>query len=293
MAMLYSDRSAKTVQRRMIVDACRRLTAIAPTIEYQYVGFGGLEYNDFIDMHLALGLETMTSIERDTMLTHRVEFNRPYAGIEVKMGEARDMLSTLHWDRRAITWLDYTDPLDRNILRDVDYVIRAAPPGSVTIVTTQADLRGKSAPERLATIRERLDDLCPPDLAPKDTNGWGIAAAEREALQTLANSVCREAHDGPFRQLFNFNYADNARMLTWGGITASPALEEAITRCRFDDLPFIREGAQPLLVRVPDLTTREWLHLERETAGGHALPNVPPGIQAQAVEDFERVYRWR
>ena len=55
MARQYEFRPAKAAQRRMIVDACRRLTAISALDQYQYVGFGGLEFIDFIEFHRGLG----------------------------------------------------------------------------------------------------------------------------------------------------------------------------------------------------------------------------------------------
>ena len=56
MARQYEFRPAKAAQRQMIVDACRRLTAITSLDEYQYVGFGGLEFIDFVEFHRGLGI---------------------------------------------------------------------------------------------------------------------------------------------------------------------------------------------------------------------------------------------
>jgi len=276
----------------MVVDACRRLTGLADLQEFQYVGFGGLEFNDFVDVHNALGIQKMTSIERDTMLMHRVEFNKPYEGIALHMGEARDVLPLVDWSHLAITWLDYTEPLTRNIVRDVEYVVRASLPGSVVIATVQCH-GDSNIQARLKQLPVALEDLVPSGLTERDVQGWGVADIQREVLQSQANSVAREAHNGGFRQLFNFQYADDARMLTWGGVVVAPNVERSVDACRFEDLRFVRTGERPLLLKIPDFTDREWQHFERAVGGATDMPPLIAGIKRQEVREFAEIYRWR
>lgn len=292
MPMLYAARPAKTIQRRMIIDACRRLTGVANLPEYQYVGFGGLEFNDFVDAHNALGIQTMTSIERNTSVPERYLFNKPYEGIVLRMGQARDMLPEIDWSKLAITWLDYMNPLSRNIVRDVEYVVRSSVPGSMVIVSVSCNL-GEKIDDRLGILTELLDDVTPAGLTVDDMRGWGVAKIERDVLQTQANSVAREAYQGSFRQLFNFNYSDTSRMLTWGGVVVAPNVARAIENCRFEDLPYIRPEAKPLLIKVPEFTEREWRHFERAVGGAAAMPPVLEGIKQEELVEFADVYRWR
>ncbi len=261
MARQYEFRPAKAAQRRMIVDACRRLTAIAALDQYQYVGFGGLEFIDFVEFHRSLGVPHMTSIERDTNMQHRLEFNKPYNGIRLLMGEARNELPQVDWTNLSITWLDYTDVLTTDILRDVDFVVRSSQPGSVVLVTVNGATTGVKLPNRLNNLRTNLGNLVADDLTDKDMAAWGPTRVERGILQAAAHSASREAHGLPLRQLFNFHYADNARMLTWGGIVTSTSIDRAIDLCRFDDLHFIRTGEEPFEISVPVLTDREITYL--------------------------------
>lgn len=293
MARQYEFRPAKAAQRRMVVDACRRLTAIASLDTYQYVGFGGLEFIDFVEFHRGLGISCMTSIERDTQITHRLEFNKPYRGIRMLMGEARDRLPEVDWSRRSITWLDYTEVLSTDILRDVDFVVRSSLPGSVLIVTVNG---GADAPlpERLGQLRDRLGDLVGDDLPPTAAFEWGPAAIQREVLQSAAHTAGRDAHGAPFRQLFNFHYADGAKMLTWGGAVSSPDVNSALDACRFGDLSFVCTGKDAFEIKVPFLTDREMTYLETEVAisTGGPIPRLK-GVSAAEVKEFARVYRWR
>lgn len=277
----------------MIVDACRRLTAVAPLVEYQYVGFGGLEFIDFVEFHRGLGIPQMTSIERDTNMQHRLDFNKPYKSIRVLMGEARDQLPQVDWTKLSIVWLDYTDLLTTDILRDVDYVVRSTQPGSIVIVTVNGAATNVPIPERLSNLRANLGDLVDDGLSDKDMTGWGPTQVERSILQATAHAAGRQAHGMPFRQLFNFHYADDAKMLTWGGITTSTSLDRTIDTCRFEDLHFIRTDDEAFEINVPVLTEKEIAYLETELVGTAAsLPQIK-GIPSTDVKAFAQVYRWR
>lgn len=294
MARQYEFRPAKAAQRKMVVDACRRLTFIAALDQYQYVGFGGLEFIDFVEFHRGLGVPEMTSIERDTNILHRLEFNRPYKSIRLLIGEARDQLPQVNWAKPSIAWLDYTDVLTNDILRDLDYVVRSSTPGSVVLVTVNGATTGVPLPKRLGNLRENLGHLIDGNLEDSDMSGWGPARVQRSILQATAHAAGREAHGLPFRQLFNFHYADDAKMLTWGGIVTSSSLDRTIDTCRFGDLHFIRTSDEAFEIKVPLLTAREITYLEAELVGA-AAGNMPTikGVAASDIKDFAQIYRWR
>lgn len=292
MTKQYEFRPAKATQRRMILDACRRLTAFDALNAFQYVGFGGLEFVDFIEFHKGLGVSSMTSIERDTNSQRRFEFNKPYKSVRLLIGEARDMLPEVDWSKLSITWLDYTEVLSRDILRDVDYVVRKSIPGSIVIATVNG---GAITPlkDRLKNLKARLGDLVSDGLDDSAMDGWGPAREQRRILQEQANSVARQSHSGEFLQLFNFEYSDDAKMLTWGGIVSTQSVSRTIESCRFDDLSFIQKGETPFEIRVPFLTEREIAYLEIEIGGAiDHLPKVD-GIEARDIKDFAKLYRWR
>jgi len=209
------------------------------------------------------------------------------------MGEARDQLPDIDWTRLSITWLDYTDVLTTDILRDVDYVVRKSTPGSIVVVTVNGAATKIRLPDRLGNLKANLGELVSDSLDDAAMTGWGPTREQRRILQDKAHSVARQAHAGAFRQLFNFEYADDAKMLTWGGIVSNTPLEQTIESCRFEDLPFIRDGESSFEIRVPFLTEREMVHLETEIGGANSgLPQIK-GIRAQDIEAFANVYRWR
>lgn len=288
----YLYRPAKAAQRRMIIDACRRLTVFHPLEAYQYVGFGGVEFIDFEHFHLSLGVEKMTSIEWEDSDQDRFKFNKPYESIRLLFGDARDRLAEVDWTLLSIVWLDYTDQLSTDILRDVDYVVRSLVPGSVLIVTVNAGISTRTR-DRLPNLQGKLGNYVSPGLAQKDLKGWGAAHEQRRILAEQASSYARSAHGEPIKQLFDFHYADDSKMMTWGGVVLGPALKRTVDHCRFEDLPFIRfEGMSPLLIKMPFLTDREMRQVEHGLPGLGTLPMIK-GLAKADIADFRDVYRWR
>jgi hypothetical protein len=277
----------------MIVDACRRLTALDRLDNYQYVGFGGLEFLDFVEVHLGLGVHAMTSIERSLAEEPRFLFNKPYDSINLLMGDARARLADVDWSsRRAIIWLDYCDQLTTNVLRDVDYVARSARPGSVLIVSVNAGVSTKVS-DRLPNLKKNLGALVNPSLSDRDMKSWGAAREQKRILSQHASSSCREAHGEPIQQLFDFHYADASPMQTWGGLIADRATTTDAARCRFEDLDFVRrDNEEPLEIKVPFLTDREMSYVLQGVVGDAVEP-VISGVSKQDIEHFRAVYRYR
>src|SRR4051794_25570909 len=107
----YELRPTKAIVRSILVDTLGRLAPIAPLADYQYVGFGAVEFFDFDLVHRRLGVHKLISIESEANLIPRCRFNRPFKGIEVLSGMSLTILPTLDWSGLSIVWLDYTSCL--------------------------------------------------------------------------------------------------------------------------------------------------------------------------------------
>jgi len=88
---------------------------------------------------------------------------------------------------------------------------------------------------------------------------------DNEIRSTLArrNGPEPPARRLEYHQLFYFNYADGARMLTVGGYFVNRRDLERVPPERFEDLEFVRDGAEPCLLEVPVLTWREARYLDK------------------------------
>src|SRR5215217_2469184 len=134
----YSLRSAKSAERKMLCEAMRKLSVFDTIENYNYIGLGSTYFSDFSLIHKMLGIEKMTSIEKDDANSGRFDFNRPYSCIQMEYGASEDVLPSLNWEGRSILWLDYDDRLISPMLTDVNTFISKATSGSLFILTCNA-----------------------------------------------------------------------------------------------------------------------------------------------------------
>lgn len=294
----YNLRPAKHIERVMLSQALRRLGPFGAVESYRYVGFGALYYRDFRLFHRDLGITDMLSIEKDTINQGRYEFNAPFSCVKTLFGRSTDLLPTLAWDVRTILWLDYTGKLEREKLADVSFFATNCVPGSALIVTVnvQAD-RLTDGPLRQLTDRVGRESV-PADLTDQELTGWNLSAASRRILNNKIQEILA-ARNGPrapgaklcFRQLFNFEYADEAKMLTFGGIFFEDGQRAVLASCSFDLLPFIKDGVDSYRIEVPKLTYKEIHYLQCQLPG-NGRPIERHGVPSEEVDRFREVYRY-
>ncbi len=303
----YRLRPAKSVERKMFVEAFRRLAPFARVDSYRYVGFGSVYFSDFSLFHRALGFVEMISIEAtdDVTVQSRFEFNRPYNSIKMRFGYSQTVLPRLSWEPRTIFWLDYDTTLTLDVLGDVSTICNKAAPGSVLIVTVCIPRPGaiKDSEENdIATPIELLKkklgaDLVPPNLESKDLAGWGMAAVYRmiisnqiqEALKQR-NGVLPQNSKIGYDQIFNFRYADGMKILTVGGILYDEGQRNVLASCGFSDLEFYCSGDDFYEIETPLLTFREMRAIERDFPDGMVPAQIP--IDKEDIDKFRRIYRF-
>ncbi len=295
----YNLRPAKYVERIMLAQAMRRLRPFGDVESYRYVGFGAAYYRDFKLFHRVLGIRNMVSIEQDTSNQERYEFNVPYSCVQTRFGHSNDVLPDLAWDVKTILWLDYTSKLDREALADITFFAANCQPGSVLIVTVnvQAD-RLPDGPLQLLVERVGEENV-PGELQDRDLTGWGLAKTSRriatnKIMETLAarNGPRPEANHILFRQLFNFEYADDAKMLTVGGLFHERGQEAIASTCGFESLEFVKGGSEAYRIEVPSLTYKEIQHLQVQLPGESGAVMDARGIPASEVDRFRSIYRY-
>lgn len=310
----YALRPAKNIERKMLCEAFTFMGAIAPLRTYRYIGFGSIEFVDFALFHHRLGIRDMISVECVSDARERVQFNRPYSCIRTEWGTSTLVLPTLDWKKRTILWLDYDRPLDSEILDDVALAAANLASGSMLMVTVEADpkrVQGDTniAEERLNILvqnvgRDRLPtvDLENGQRRPvkgADLAKWGLARVSRLIINNEIKKTLKD-RNGPlssrwrvsYEQLFNFHYADGAKMLTLGGILAHRDHQRRLPASSFNCLEFVRRDDEAYLIEAPVLTWRELRYLDNHL--------TPTGFQGQfhkwlprrERERYRRVYRY-
>lgn len=296
----YGLRPAKQIERKMLVETFRRLSVLGAVEAYRYIGFGSIYFSDFYLIHKALGITNMISIEHHREDESRFRFNLPFSCIDMRFGEATEVLAELSWDAPTILWLDYDYSLAATVLAGVAFFIANAPPGSVLAVTVDADIKEPNEEDLSKLTTELGRSRIPAGLDAATLRGWGTASVFKDIINSEIQSTLT-ARNGPrrsneihYQQLFDFNYSDGTRMLTTGGILYTE-FERRHLDGAFTGLDFLKTDAasrDAYEIRVPKLTYRELRHLDKQ------LPcDTPSDLQAEGIphEDLERysqVYRY-
>ncbi len=303
----YRVRPAKSVERKMMVEAFRRLSEFGELSAFQYVGFGSLFFSDFSIFHRSLGLDQMVSIENtsDPVVKDRFKFNVPYGHIDLRYGHSNSELRKLNWRMRSIVWMDYDGTISQAVLRDVNFLATNVTQGSAIVFSINAagvpalDAEEERDSEKLSLV-DRLkailgSDAVPYSLKSSDLSGWGVARAYREIINAeiekallVRNSTLPAGAHLHYRQIFNFHYSDNAKMLTVGGIIYDAGQKPALAKCAFDFLPFAKSEAEPFLIETPNLTFKEMRELDSK------FPSAPISlpIPISEIERYKKTYRF-
>jgi len=304
----YRLRPAKATERKMICDSLRCLTPFGDIESYRYVGFGSTYFSDFILFHKWLHIEDMISIEKDRSAKDRFEYNKPFGCIDIKYGTSDEELPKIQWNSKAIVWLDYDSPLNLQVLEDIDFLIGKIYSGSVLIVTVSAEQErpsqeGLTREEinkfRRDKLEESLSGKVPTGLKPIDLTGSRLSSLyERIIINQVKQSIndlnaARSASSGlSYRQIFNFRYADGARMLTIGWLFFDDNDLDLATNCRFNKPFNIREGDEPYEIQVPNLTLKEVQYLDSKmpTTDCDSLQRIC--IPLKDVRRYSELYKY-
>lgn len=279
----YSIRPAKATQRHMLIEAFGRLTPINSLSKYQYIGFGSTFFLDFKMVHRRYGVKKLTSVECEKDKRERFKFNKPFSCITMYYGTAAEffMSEKMDWSCPAIIWLDYDYRLDGSVLADIDRVVEKAQPGSMLVVTVDADLPAPDERREVLEAELGLSKLLGWVGGRMSRLGdWGLAHAYRaHSTASLKSTLLNRRSDCGWHQLFNFRYQDGHKMLTFGGLLVDKEMKKVVKRCRFNELPYFRPGEKALEIAVPNLTEPEM----------HKLAQRMPNLTKRSREPLTRL----
>jgi hypothetical protein len=147
---------------------------------------------------------------------------------------------------------------------------------------------------RLELFRQAIGEAAVPrGTTDGKLSGWSKALTLRETIHAqIQASVRARADDIRYRQLFHFHYQDDARMLTVGGLLASLRQRRyAVPRARWNDFHFVRTGADPFRIGVPQLTIKELQHLDAQLPFGEVHLSGH-GLSSDELAEYAKVYRY-
>lgn len=299
----YLLRPSKQVERKLFIEALHRLALGDFRIhDYTYLGFGSPYYADFILFHKYLYIDSMVCVEKEN-IPRRMDFNQPFKFIKLKMMPVADVLPQIKRRTKYIVWLDYDCLLNVEILNDIAGFIYLLCPGSILIVTVEAEPRLPADEEdRELTDNRRLDRLL--QIFEEQLGKYypGVIRRNliaRNTLPTFFAQILRSRFDEEtskreglqFFQLFNFKYADGVQMLSIGGVIGGEQAAKQLQRSRVYDLGFIETGIEPKRISVPPLTVREKQWLDKNLRKSLTASKLAFELDPEFLETFRQFYR--
>jgi len=295
----FDLRPAKQVERRMFLDAFQRLAQAGFSIrDYEYTGFGGLYFIDFVIFHKLLGINHMLSIEHDSTLAGRVRFNCPFNSpiIEIAIASATDVIPSLSRDQQHILWLDYDEPVTKTNLNDIYLAGGQLSKGSSLIVTVDVEPPVKDKHDA-HTNKGYFEEEAGVYLGLANITEFTKENLYKVSRRVILNAL-KEGMVGrtgvDFLPLFYFLYRDGHRMMTLGGIIGSNVEKRKLESMNKEGAVYLRmkgnEG--PYEIKVPVFTRKERLLLDSK------MP-CPPGwkptaftIPAEHIATYREIYRF-
>ena len=210
-------------------------------------------------------------IEKETTRSKRLEFNKPYSCVEVRLGTTTDILPALEWSKPQLVWLDYDGGVALDQFADFEILAPRLKSGDFFFLTVNAEISqmsGIKQNDQELSREEALRQVVPDSAIPLGFEGCLTAVAFPSLVGEIWDGYARSTvlaltTDLQFQPLLNLSYADGAKMVTYGGVLLDGADREKVEALnlteRFDYVG--RESQFKLL--VPQLTHKEKLELDR------------------------------
>ena len=297
-AINYMLRPNKNVERKLIAQTLTRLQGVFNIREYRYVGFGSMWFTDFILMHRLLGISDMVTIEQEHSRSKRVEFNKPFACIAVRMEKAATALGEVLEGRCSVAWLDYDGPLRNALTGDLETAVGAMKSGSMILVSVNAmvdQLRGhKIEGDEISPI-EYLAEIC--DMASVVKEEMRLTKNDfpklvAEILHNRLKAAVLSTQPGcEYRPIWTFEYADDAVMITVGGMIANIEDQDRLRSCGLENLPYASPEA-PFEVALPVLTEKEKRALDKLLPSATAIDvsTLEFELRPKEIESYTNFY---
>ena len=269
----YLLRPNKNVERKLMIEILSAFEA-NPRFRfsaYRYVGLSSIYYADAVLFHKRLEITDIISVEKEATRTKRLEFNKPYSCVDVRLGNTRDILPTLEWSKPQLVWLDYDGGVALEQFADFEMLAPRLKSGDFFFLTVNAvvsQIIGIKQDNRELSREEALRQVVPDGAIPpgfeKRLTAVDFPPLVGEIWDEYARSkVLERTTDLRFQPLLNLSYADGAKMVTYGGVLLDAADREKVETLKLTERFDYVGGETQFKLLVPQLTHKEKLELDR------------------------------
>lgn len=297
-AINYMLRPNKNVERKLITSTLLSIGRRFDVGRYRYVGFGSMWFTDFVLMHKILGISDMVTIESQASRRKRVEFNKPYACINVRMEEASSALGEVLDAKPAVVWLDYDGALKSALTGDLETAVGAMVSGSMILVSVNArveQLQKQQVDGVDVSMSQYLANICENDSLKAESSRLtknDFPALVSEILHDrLKSAVLSSKPSCEFMPIWSFWYADDSDMVTVGGMVADAEAQALLDTCSFD-FPGCDRTRNLFRIDLPILTEREKRALDKLLPSPRPLQprDLQFELRPTEIEAYEKFY---
>ncbi|SFU75492.1 hypothetical protein SAMN05216480_12016 [Pustulibacterium marinum] len=260
-AINYDLRTGKSVERQMLASSVKELFKGVNYNRRRYIGMGSNYFTDFKLFHKQLHIDKMISFESDEQSKKRVEFNKPFKCIDIRMGKSTNLLPTLTWNRSVdFIWMDYDEKLQYDYFTDIETIFSNISKGSVYLMTCNKQLNHYD----LTTFSEEFGTLVPHDININNFKGDEDFLLIRRMFINKINDVITNRNYSLsddkkliFRQLFFFTYRDGAPMISFGGFLDFKNYSFELKEYNLNKFDFIKQDDERFVINPPIITKKE------------------------------------
>lgn len=277
----YHLRPNKAVDRNLFVEGLVHLGKMIDISNYRYIGFGSYEFDEFKSIYRTLGIEDLHSIEMDSDVFRRQQFNKPYSYIQLfnkTCGEYFD--EDYDNARHSIVWADFSEANKKHSqCQDIANICNKMQRGDVIRITLNAN------PTGISTGGKEISDVPPDerkkfrfDALKKELNEYfpdGVSEEDitknrypKMLLKVIKKAVYKDLdNDLSACPLCSYVYSDNTQMMTVTIIMCSAEdRESCITKLRdafkgWEAYVSIDEWDKLIQIDLPPLTVHEQLEI--------------------------------
>lgn len=253
----YHLRPNKAIDRYMLVEVVQRLPRLKPLAQYYYVGLGGPFLEDFRLLASLFPTLRQISIEEDDETHKRQQFHLPSKNVRLVKDTFQGFMTKHMKDgARLVAWLDYTD-LKLQWFYDFMNVLSRVGDYSVIKITLCVN------PPPADALQREFDEFLPGKVSESDRRKFPFAQLLQKMIRIAAEKAIPAVTERTFQILCSSIYSDGTPMFTLTGMVCRNADVDRVRDCYGDWSLGNLEWADPEVIDVPVLSTKERLHLEK------------------------------
>jgi hypothetical protein len=272
----YQLRPNKAVERLIFLELLSRLDAVLRIRgDYDYVGFGGPQMEDFRLLHEVFPEMKMVSIEREPEVLKRQRFNGPHTNVRCKLQSSSDFVLRASDHRKLVVWLDYTEANERTSqigeFQSLVQNLRSLSVVKMTLNAAPATLGGIAGEHGLQAKRLKVflldfDRCFPNGLEEEAVTDENFPSTLLSVVDYASREAFRSRPDWQFQPLTSASYTDSRQqMLTITGILGTKTeIANVLAVSQLATWDFSRlTWTDPVRIQVPELTLKERIFINQ------------------------------